>query len=157
MVFRVSEVVYHRFRKALTGLLWRLWWGAVLPVDFPHLCGMDAPTIKSEGLIFPKHQKRTAASPQTVLYIDIYLTLFEHEKFWCICGGDVILPHLPALPDTLFSRKTPKIPHLSGEIHSKPTLNDTKTGVKYRFGNPFGDTIGEWVLDIFGINRLLIF
>jgi hypothetical protein len=46
-------------------------------VDFPHLCGMDAPTIKSEGLIFPKHpsrhQKRTAAFLQTALYTLIFI------------------------------------------------------------------------------------
>ena len=33
--------------------------------------------------------------------------------------------------------------HLSGEIHSKPTVNDTKTGVKMGFGSSIGGSIGE--------------
>ena len=80
--------------------------------------------------------------------------MFEREKIWRVCGGDILSPHLPALPDTLFSRKTLKIPPFLGEIHSKPTVNDTKVGVKYRFGHRIGDTIDEWVFatdDIFGI------
>jgi len=61
--------------------------------------------------------------------------LFELQKISPISGEDVISTHLPALPDTIFSRKTPKIPPFLGEIHSKPTINDTKVGIKYRFGH----------------------
>ena len=68
--------------------------------------------------------------------------MFECEKIWRICGGDVLFPHFPAIPDTLFSRKIPKIFPFLGEIHSKPTINDTKTWVKYRFGHRIGDAIG---------------
>ena len=83
--------------------------------------------------------------------------MFECEKFWRVCGGDVLFPNLPHLPDTLFSRKTLKIPQFLGEIHSKLTINDTKTGIKYLFGYRIGDAIGEWFLDIFVRNRILIF
>lgn len=79
--------------------------------------------------------------------------MFECEKIWRICGGDVLFPHFPAIPDTLFSRKIPKIFPFLGEIHSKPTINDTKTWVKYRFGHRIGDIIGEWVFAILGINQ----
>ena len=72
----------------------------------------------------------------------ICLTLFECEKIWRVCGGDILSPHFPALPDILFSRKIPQISHLSWEIHSKPTINNTKAGVKYRFGHRIGDAIG---------------
>ena len=54
---------------------------------------------------------------------------------------------------TLFSRKTPEIPPFLGEIYSKPTINDTKVGVKYRFGHWIGDAIGGVVFAILGINR----
>ena len=72
----------------------------------------------------------------------ICLTLFECKKIWRVCGGDILSPHFPALPDILFSRKIPQISHLSWEIHSKPTINNTKAGVKYRFGHRIGDAIG---------------
>ena len=42
----------------------------------------------------------------------------------------------------IFPKNTPNS-HLSGEIHSKPTVNDTKTGVKMGFGSSIGGSIGE--------------
>lgn len=129
-----------------------------IPGRFSALVWNGRIIIKSECLIFSKASKKDCRiSANSPLYIDIYLTLFELQKIRCICGGDVIVPYLPALPDTLFSRKTPQIPPFLGEIHSKPTINDTKTEIKYRFGHRIGDAIGEWFLDIFVRNRLLIF
>ena len=83
--------------------------------------------------------------------------MFECKKIWRVCGGDILFPHFPALPDTLFSRKTPKIPPFLGEIHPKPTINDTKVGVKYRFGHWIGDAIGGVVFAILGIMMVVIF